>query len=61
MVPAAAVGAEPGAQFRLEEKDGGRQRFLVELEFVQALANPAYIHCNHPRTPSHPLTVLQSL
>jgi len=33
MVPAAVSGAEPGDEFRLEEKDGGRQRFTVELEF----------------------------
>ncbi|XP_033141351.1 mediator of RNA polymerase II transcription subunit 31 isoform X1 [Brassica rapa] len=26
------------------DPDGGRQRFLLELEFVQCLANPTYIH-----------------
>ncbi|TXG53739.1 hypothetical protein EZV62_018995 [Acer yangbiense] len=34
--------------FRLEnlyrDPDDGRQRFLLELEFVQCLANPNYIH-----------------
>ncbi|KAL3686780.1 hypothetical protein R1sor_013089 [Riccia sorocarpa] len=28
----------------LKETDGGRQRFELELEFVQCLANPTYIH-----------------
>lgn len=28
-----------------KDPDGGRQRFLLELEFVQCLANPTYIHC----------------
>ncbi|KAK3184520.1 hypothetical protein Dsin_031806 [Dipteronia sinensis] len=27
------------------DPDDGRQRFLLELEFVQCLANPNYIHC----------------
>lgn len=27
-----------------KEMDGGRQRFLLELEFVHCLANPTYIH-----------------
>ncbi|KAJ7529204.1 hypothetical protein O6H91_15G037600 [Diphasiastrum complanatum] len=27
-----------------QETDGGRQRFLLELEFIQCLANPTYIH-----------------
>lgn len=27
-----------------KDPDEGRQRFLLELEFVQCLANPAYIH-----------------
>ncbi|XP_056852383.1 mediator of RNA polymerase II transcription subunit 31-like [Raphanus sativus] len=27
-----------------KDPDGGRQRFLLELEFVQCLANPTYIH-----------------
>jgi len=31
-------------QDKLKETDGGRQRFLLELEFVQLLANPTYIH-----------------
>ncbi|KAI5672584.1 hypothetical protein M9H77_12948 [Catharanthus roseus] len=26
------------------DSDDGRQRFLLELEFVQCLANPTYIH-----------------
>jgi hypothetical protein len=30
---------------KLNETDGGRQRFILELEFVQLLANPTYIHC----------------
>lgn len=29
---------------KLNETDGGRQRFILELEFVQLLANPTYIH-----------------
>lgn len=28
-----------------KDPDDGRQRFLLELEFVQCLANPTYIHC----------------
>jgi mediator of RNA polymerase II transcription subunit 31 len=27
-----------------KDPDGGRQRFLLELEFIQCLANPTYIH-----------------
>ncbi|KAK3033216.1 hypothetical protein RJ639_033096 [Escallonia herrerae] len=27
-----------------KDPDDGRQRFLLELEFVQCLANPTYIH-----------------
>ncbi|KAJ0801837.1 putative transcription regulator SOH1 family [Helianthus annuus] len=30
-----------------KDPDDGRQRFLLELEFVQCLANPTYIHCIH--------------
>ncbi|OAY79670.1 Mediator of RNA polymerase II transcription subunit 31 [Ananas comosus] len=29
-----------------KDPDDGRQRFLLELEFVQCLANPTYIHCS---------------
>ncbi|KAH7277906.1 hypothetical protein KP509_38G014900 [Ceratopteris richardii] len=29
---------------RFKETDGGRQRFLLELEFVHCLANPTYIN-----------------
>ncbi|XP_057770950.1 mediator of RNA polymerase II transcription subunit 31 isoform X2 [Salvia miltiorrhiza] len=29
-----------------KDPDDGRQRFLLELEFVQCLANPTYIHYN---------------
>ncbi len=36
----AEAAAAAGAQ---EEEDPQRQRFLVELEFVQCLANPRYI------------------
>ncbi|KAI3458379.1 hypothetical protein Pfo_015042 [Paulownia fortunei] len=28
-----------------KDPDGGRQRFLLELELVHCLANPTYIHC----------------
>lgn len=28
-----------------KDPDDGRQRFLLELEFIQCLANPTYIHC----------------
>ena len=28
-----------------KDPDDGQQRFLLELEFVQCLANPTYIHC----------------
>ena len=30
-----------------KDPDDGRQRFLLELEFVQCLANQTYIHCMH--------------
>nr|GME09727.1 mediator of RNA polymerase II transcription subunit 31 [Ipomoea batatas] len=30
-----------------KDPDDGHQRFLLELEFVQCLANPTYIHCIH--------------
>jgi hypothetical protein len=29
---------------KLKEADGGQQHFILELEFVQLLANPTYIH-----------------
>ncbi|CAA6673838.1 unnamed protein product [Spirodela intermedia] len=32
----------PGSRY--QDQDDGRQRFLLELEFVQCLANPTYIH-----------------
>jgi hypothetical protein len=28
-----------------EASDGDRERFEVELEFVQSLANPYYLNC----------------
>lgn len=31
-------------QVNFQETDNGKQRFLLELEFVQLLANPAYIN-----------------
>jgi hypothetical protein len=37
---------------KLNETDGGRQRFILELEFVQLLANPTYIHCVFSLLPS---------
>eukprot|EP00246_Nothoceros_aenigmaticus_P000463 TRINITY_DN10698_c0_g1_i2.p1 TRINITY_DN10698_c0_g1~~TRINITY_DN10698_c0_g1_i2.p1 ORF type:complete len:174 (+),score=23.35 TRINITY_DN10698_c0_g1_i2:52-573(+) len=43
-----AAPADPGQQegigSRDETEDEARQRFLLELEFVQCLANPTYIH-----------------
>eukprot|EP00850_Spirogloea_muscicola_P009631 SM000054S18117 [mRNA] locus=s54:516775:518147:- [translate_table: standard] len=46
---AAAAAVEPLVEYRIEdgvlkESDGGRARLLLELEFVQCLANPSYIH-----------------
>ncbi|KAJ9420560.1 SOH1-domain-containing protein [Fusarium oxysporum] len=35
---------EPPAQVDQEPKYGGYSRFEVELEFVQSLANPAYLN-----------------
>ncbi|GAQ83516.1 Transcriptional regulator SOH1 [Klebsormidium nitens] len=37
-------GKAAAEQFDFQETDHGRQRFLLELEFVQLLANPAYIN-----------------
>ncbi|XP_031501756.1 mediator of RNA polymerase II transcription subunit 31 isoform X1 [Nymphaea colorata] len=36
--------AEPSPKNPYKDPDDGRQRFLLELEFVQCLANPTYIH-----------------
>ncbi|GFY82014.1 polyadenylate-binding protein 1 [Actinidia rufa] len=37
-----------------KDPDDGRQRFLLELEFVQCLANPIYIHCPYLNLLLHP-------
>ena len=37
-----------GWEVTFNEPDGGQQRFIAELEFVQCLANPEYIHCECP-------------
>ncbi|KAL6503813.1 hypothetical protein OROGR_025736 [Orobanche gracilis] len=38
-------GGRPNPQKNVyKDPDDGRQRFLLELEFVQCLANPTYIH-----------------
>ena len=44
--PARAGGAASGS-------GGATDRFLLELEFVQALANPSYLNCA-PRDPGAP-------
>ena len=44
----ADVESNPGAGGKpplYKDPDNGSQRFLLELEFVQCLANPTYIHC----------------
>ncbi|KAL3819554.1 hypothetical protein ACJIZ3_005459 [Penstemon smallii] len=33
-----------GIELVYKDPDDGRQRFLLELEFIQCLANPTYIH-----------------
>lgn len=40
----------PPWHHKFQDPDDGRQRFLLELEFVQLLANPTYIHreCYNP-------------
>ena len=35
-------------ELTFSEPDDGQQRFTAELEFVQCLANPEYIHCECP-------------
>ncbi|XP_030955227.1 mediator of RNA polymerase II transcription subunit 31-like isoform X3 [Quercus lobata] len=37
-----AISTSPKTLYK--DPDDGRQRFLLELEFVQCLANPTYIH-----------------
>ncbi|KAF3433224.1 hypothetical protein FNV43_RR24326 [Rhamnella rubrinervis] len=39
-----AVDTPPSPKNIYKDPDDGRQRFLLELEFVQCLANPTYIH-----------------
>ncbi|KAK2992411.1 hypothetical protein RJ640_023855, partial [Escallonia rubra] len=39
---AANIASLPKSIYK--DPDDGRQRFLLELEFVQCLANPTYIH-----------------
>jgi hypothetical protein len=39
-----------------KDPDDGRQRFLLELEFIQCLANPIYINCTVPLPLSSPLS-----
>jgi hypothetical protein len=46
--PMADVESNPGAGGKpplYKDPDNGSKRFLLELEFVQCLANPTYIHC----------------
>ncbi|PKA58890.1 Mediator of RNA polymerase II transcription subunit 31 [Apostasia shenzhenica] len=38
------VGLPSAPKHPYKDPDDGRQRFLLELEFVQCLANPTYIH-----------------
>ncbi|XP_065629139.1 mediator of RNA polymerase II transcription subunit 31 [Quercus suber] len=38
-----AISTSPRTLYK--DPDDGRQRLLLELEFVQCLANPTYIHC----------------
>lgn len=39
------TGQNEGVGRKEETEEEARQRFLLELEFVQCLANPTYIHC----------------
>ena len=48
--PARAGGAASGSG---SGSGGTTDRFLLELEFVQALANPSYLNCA-PRDPGAP-------
>jgi len=58
----ADVESAPGAGVKsppYKETDNGVLRFQLELEFVQCLANPTYIHCTVLLTiPSFHLTCL---
>lgn len=40
----------------VESEDQQKLRFQVELEFIQCLANPNYLHCESPivKYPIHP-------
>ncbi|KAJ0961818.1 hypothetical protein J5N97_029646 [Dioscorea zingiberensis] len=38
------AGSSQASKSVYKDPDDGRQRFLLELEFVQCLANPMYIH-----------------
>ncbi|KAM0904632.1 hypothetical protein ACQ4PT_017894 [Festuca glaucescens] len=42
--PPPTTGAKPPPY---KDPDDGRQRFLLELEFIQCLANPIYINCTY--------------
>ncbi|KAK4758067.1 hypothetical protein SAY87_019368 [Trapa incisa] len=39
-----AASSPSSPKYVYKDHDDGRQRFLLELEFVQCLANPTYIH-----------------
>ena len=39
------MGCRGAKQPPYKDPDDGRQRFLLELEFIQCLANPIYINC----------------
>jgi tRNA(Ile2) C34 agmatinyltransferase TiaS len=44
--PSKKVKLEPTEKKKYEETEEEKKtRFLVELEFVQCLANPQYLHC----------------
>ena len=44
------MDVDPPKPLRLEAGCGDRERITAELEFVQLLANPQYLQCEHPPT-----------
>ena len=44
------MDVDPPKPLRLEAGCGDRERLTAELEFVQLLANPQYLQCEHPPT-----------
>jgi hypothetical protein len=46
--PAAASGPDPAQLLLIQDE---KMRFTLELEFVEMIANPHYLHCQSPVSP----------